>query len=109
MNIQSALTISVIIIGHFRVLMCLFQIESKCKIFHIQMSSACSFIFKQIKVIFIRMVSHLDAEGNSEWPIMVTVCVRPAVHTAPSDWMQVYCRSDQPPGLARNDCFTTTQ
>ena len=28
------------------------------------MSSACSFVFKQIKVIFIRMVSHLDSLSN---------------------------------------------
>ena len=41
----------------------LFQNESKCETFHIKMSSACSFIFMQIKVIFIRMVSH----SNSLW------------------------------------------
>ena len=37
----------------------LFQNESKCETFHMKMSSACmrSFIFMQIKVIFIRMVS----------------------------------------------------
>ena len=29
-----------------------------------KMSSACSFVFKQIKVIFIRMVSHLDSLSN---------------------------------------------
>ena len=34
----------------------LFQNESKCKTFHMKMSPACSFIFMQIKVIFIRMV-----------------------------------------------------
>ena len=39
----------------------LFQNESKCEIFHMKMSSACSFIFMQIKVIFIRMVSHLQS------------------------------------------------
>ena len=39
----------------------LFQNESKCETFHMKMSSACSFIFMQIKVIFIRMVSHLDS------------------------------------------------
>ena len=39
----------------------LFQTESKCETFHIKMSSACSFIFMQIKVIFIRMVSHLGS------------------------------------------------
>ena len=31
----------------------LFQNESKWETFHMKMSSACSFIFKQIKVIFI--------------------------------------------------------
>ena len=39
----------------------LFQNESKCETFHMKMSSACSFIFMQINVIFIRMVSHLDS------------------------------------------------
>ena len=39
----------------------LLQNESKCETFHMKMNSACSFIFMQIKVIFIRMVSHLDA------------------------------------------------
>ena len=38
-----------------------FQNESKCETFHIKMRYACSFIFMQIKVIFIRMVSHLDS------------------------------------------------
>ena len=48
----------------------LFQNESKCESFHVKTSSACSFIFMPIKVIFIRMVLHLDskteAQGNSE-------------------------------------------
>ena len=35
----------------------LFQNEFKCETFHMKMSSACSFIFIQIKVIFMRMVS----------------------------------------------------
>ena len=38
----------------------LFQNESKCETFHMQISFARSFIFMQIKVIFIRIVSHLD-------------------------------------------------
>ena len=42
----------------------LFQSESKCETFLMKMSSACSFIFMQIKVIFIRMVSHLDSLWN---------------------------------------------
>ena len=42
----------------------LFQNESKCETFHMKMSSARSFIFMQIKVIFIRMVSHLDSLWN---------------------------------------------
>ena len=42
----------------------LFQNESKCETFHIKMSSACRFILMQIKVIFIRMVSHLDSLWN---------------------------------------------
>ena len=42
----------------------LFQNESKCETFHMKMSSARSFIFMQIKVIFKRMVSHLDSLWN---------------------------------------------
>ena len=42
----------------------LFQNESKCETFHMKMSSARSFIFMQIEVIFIRMVSHLDSLWN---------------------------------------------
>ena len=42
----------------------LFHNESKCETFHMIMSSACSFIFMQIKVIFIKMVSHLDSLWN---------------------------------------------
>ena len=38
-----------------------FQNESKCETFHVKMSSACSFIFMQIKVIFIRMDLPLDS------------------------------------------------
>ena len=50
----------------------LFQNEVKCETIVMKMSSACSFIFIQIEVTFIRMVSHLDsrfeteAQGNSE-------------------------------------------
>ena len=39
----------------------LHQNESKCKTVHVKMISAYSFIFIQIKLIFIRMVSHLDS------------------------------------------------
>ena len=39
----------------------LFETESKCETFHMKMSSACSFLFMQIKAIFIRMVSQLDS------------------------------------------------
>ena len=42
----------------------LFQNESKRETFHMKMSSAWSFIFMQIKVIFIRMVSYLDSPWN---------------------------------------------
>ena len=42
----------------------LFHNESKCETFHMKMSCACSFVFMQIKVIFIRMVSHLDSLLN---------------------------------------------
>ena len=43
-------------------LVLLFQNESKCKIFHMKMSFANSSISMQIKVIFTRMVSHLDLD-----------------------------------------------
>ena len=51
------------LVSHFRVLLhvSMFQSESKCETFHMKMSSACSFIFMQIKVIFTRMVLHLDS------------------------------------------------
>ena len=39
----------------------LFQNESKCETIHMKMSSAYRFIFMQIKLIFIRKVSHLDS------------------------------------------------
>ena len=42
----------------------LFQTESKCETFHMKMSSARSFFFMEIKVIFIRMVSHLNSLWN---------------------------------------------
>ena len=41
-----------------------FQNKSKCETFHMKMSSACSFIFMQIKAIFIGMISHLDSLWN---------------------------------------------
>ena len=44
-----------------RSLVPLFQKKSKCETFHMKMSSACSFIFMEIEVIFIRMVSHSDS------------------------------------------------
>ena len=39
----------------------LFQNESKCETFHIETCFARSFIFMQIKAIFIRMVLNLDS------------------------------------------------
>ena len=49
----------------------LFQNESKCETFHMKMSSACGFIFMQIKVIFTRMVRtqtrfEREAQGNQQ-------------------------------------------
>ena len=53
------------VIDHFRVLLCLcFENESKCETFHIKLRSVCSFIFVQIKVIFIRMFSLIDSLWN---------------------------------------------
>ena len=58
----------------------LFQNESKCEPFHMKMSSACSFIFMEIKVIFVRMVSHFETKtlalkqkhkGTRKWPIVL--------------------------------------
>ena len=43
----------------------LFQNVFKCETFHMKMNSACSFIFKQIKVICIRMVSHLNTDAKT--------------------------------------------
>ena len=56
----------------------LFQNESKCEIFHTKMSSVCSFIFMQIKVIFIRMVRtqtrfETEAQGTRKWPVRCIV------------------------------------
>ena len=45
----------------------LFQNESKCETFHMKMSFACSLIFMQIKVIFIRIVSHLGLPHTSQF------------------------------------------
>ena len=45
-----------------RSLVPLFQNESKCETFLSKTSSACSFIFMQIKVILIGIVSHLDTD-----------------------------------------------
>ena len=42
----------------------LFQNESKYETFHMKMSFACSFIFTQIKVVCIRIVSHLHSLWN---------------------------------------------
>ena len=42
----------------------LFQNESKCETFQMKMTSSYSFICMQIKVILIRMVSHLDSLGH---------------------------------------------
>ena len=42
----------------------LFENESTCETFHMKTSSACSFVFMQTKVIFVRMVSHLDSLWN---------------------------------------------
>ena len=65
----------------------LFQNESKCETFHMKMSFACSFIFMQIKVISIRMVSHLDSFWNrgtrelgngllnTRWKYKQTICL----------------------------------
>ena len=54
-------------IGHFRVPLCLcFKASLSAKSFLVKMSSACSFIFMQIKVIFLRKVSHLDSLWNRD-------------------------------------------
>ena len=52
-----------------------FQNESKSETFHMKMSSVCSFIFMQIKVIFtrvifaLRLALKLRHKGARKWPI----------------------------------------
>ena len=41
-----------------------YEADTKCETFHMKIGSACFFIFLQINVIFIRMVSHLDSLWN---------------------------------------------
>ena len=41
-----------------------FQNESKCETFDMKMSSACRFILMQVRVIFIRKVTHSDSLWN---------------------------------------------
>ena len=69
----------------------LFQNESKCETLHMKMSSACSFIFMQIKVIFIRMVFALRLAlkqrhmGTRKWPINLAtqgLILKPVIETA---------------------------
>ena len=58
----------------------LFQNESKCETFHMKISSARSSIFMQIKVIFLRLVSHLDSisnRGTRELKISLESVVKP--------------------------------
>ena len=52
----------------------LFQNESKCETFHMKISSACSFIFMQIKVIFplgLALALKPEAQGNSKKGLLV--------------------------------------
>ena len=60
----------------------LFQNESKCETFHMKMSSAFSFIFMQIKVIFIRIFAHLNplwnrgtSQGKSEMAFWLNLII----------------------------------
>ena len=58
-------THSLKIIGHFRVLLCLcLKTSLSFKTFHSKTSSACNFIFMPVKVIFMRIFSHLDSLWN---------------------------------------------
>ena len=45
----------------------LYQNESTCETFHMKMRSACSFIFMQIKVIFIWMALRLVLKQRHKW------------------------------------------
>ena len=55
----------------------LFQNESKCETFHMKMSSACSFISMQIKVISrnngfaLRLALKQRHKGTRKWPIVL--------------------------------------
>ena len=55
---------SVILIGHFRVPICLFQSESKCENMVMKMTLICTKMKLRAELIFIRMVSHLDSVWN---------------------------------------------
>ena len=58
----------------------LFQNESKCEIFHLKLSSAYSFIFMQIKVIFhknsfaLRLIWKQRHKETWKWPTKVRMC-----------------------------------
>ena len=47
--------------GHFRITLCLFQTESSCKTILMKISWICMEMNLWAKLIFIRMVSHLDS------------------------------------------------
>ena len=58
----------------------LFQNESKCETFHLKMSSTCSFIFMQIKVIFktyngfaLRLALKQRYKRTWKWPILCLI------------------------------------
>ena len=54
----------------------LFQNVSKCEPFHMKMSSACSFIFMQIKVIFVS-TAHMQVKTKTEKKFVnLSICNR---------------------------------
>ena len=57
-----------------------------------KMSSACSFIFMQIKVIFIRMVSHLDSLLNRGTRKLGNGLLQPWTAVLSARWVASYMK-----------------
>ena len=100
----------------------LFRNESKCGTFHMKMSSACNFIFMQIKVIFIRgfalrLALKQRHKGTRKWPILApcfgqipesenTPLGRYLTSDKNSHFFQHICGSDTCRALCLENCFS---
>ena len=67
--------------------------------FSYENGSACNFIFPQIKVILIRMVSHLDSlwnwgatEGTRKWPIVINLISNSDLPRSTIKWSEIWVR-----------------